>query len=350
MKKLLIAAAAMAVVAGAQAQSNVTIYGGFDASYSNDERGTATTVNNQMSNKSTDYYKTSAFGIRGTEDLGGGLSASFVWESDLDSSVGTTTLGDRHAHVILASKQYGALSMGRQNDSVKDIEGLSQVYNLSDNLHFNTLVGNRYANVTKYQSPEISGFKFSYSLSENPAADSVTQTGTGSNTSTTQEANNTLRSFNIQYKLPINGGVDLAYGSGKVQTGAATVTETETSIFTARTVVAGVTVGAAYIKNEKGTDKLDQTIVSASVPFMKAYELKAHYVSNKQTGSIITTPTGASANKVPEGNAYGGDGFGVMAVYNLSKRTAAYVGYADFSADVAAGDRTVSTIGLHHAF
>ncbi len=350
MKKLLIAAAAMALVAGAQAQSSVTIYGGFDASYSNDERGTNAVTNNQMSNKSTDYYKTSAFGIRGTEDLGGGLSASFVWESDLDSSLGTTTLGDRQSHVVLASKQYGALSMGRQNDSIKDIEGLSQVYNLSDNLHFNTLVGNRYANLSKNQSPEIAGFKFSYSLSENPAADSVTQTGTGSNTSSTQEANNTLRSFNIQYKLPINGGIDLAYGSGKVQTGAATVTETETSMFTARTVVSGVTVGAAYIKNQKGDDKLDQTIVSASVPFMKAYELKAHYVSNKQTGSIITTPTGASANKTPEGNAYGGDGFGVMAVYNLSKRTAAYVGYADFSADTAAGDRTVTTIGLHHAF
>jgi predicted porin len=351
MKKLLIAAAAMAVVAGAQAQSNVTIYGGFDASYSNDERGTNAVSNNQMSNKSTDYFKTSAFGIRGTEDLGGGLSASFQWESDLDSAIGTTTLGDRLSFVTLASKEYGALSMGRQNDAVKDIEGLSQVYNLSDNLHFNTLVGNRYANVIKYQSPDISGFKFAYSTSDNPAADSITQTGTGSNTSSTQEANNTLRSFNIQYKIPFNGGIDVAYGSGKVQTGAATVTETETNMFTARTVVMGATVGAAYIKNEQtGGNKLDQTIVSVNVPLKGKYDLKAHYVTNKQTGSVITTPTGASANKVPEGNAYGGDGYGVMGVYNLSKRTAAYIGYADFSADTAAGDRKVSTVGLHHAF
>ncbi len=351
MKKLLIAAAAMAVVAGAQAQSSVTIYGGIDASYSNDERGTQTVTNNQMSNKDTDFFKTSAFGIRGTEDLGGGLSASFQWESDLFSSTGATTLGDRLSVLTLASKQYGALSVGRQNDAVKDIEGLPQVYNLSDNLHFNTLVGNRYANVTKYQSPDISGFKFAYSFSENPAATSITQAGTGTSpASTTQESNNTLTSFNVQYKAPINGGVDLAFGSGKVETGAATTTYTKTDLFAARTVISGVTVGAGYIKNKQGVDKLDQTIVSAMLPIKGGYELRAHYVSNKQTGSVITTPTGASAATAPEGNAYGGDGFGVMGVYNLSKRTAAYVGYADFSADTAAGDRTVTTIGLHHAF
>jgi predicted porin len=351
MKKLLIATAALAMVAGtAQAQSNVTMYGALDASYSNEERGAGTTADNQMSNKGTDYYKTSFFGIKGTEDLGGGLSASFDWQSDLDSAIGTTTLGDRLSVVTLASKQYGALSMGRHNDAVKDIEGLPQVYNLSDNLHFNTLVGNRYANVTKYQSPDISGFKFAYSYSDNPAATSITQTGTGGNTSSTQESSNTLTSFNIQYKAPINGGIDLAFGSGKVETGAATTTETKTDLFAARTVISGVTVGAGYIKNKQGNNKLDQTIVSASVPFKGAYELKAHYVSNKQTGDVITTPTGASANKTPEANSYGGDGFGVMGVYNLSKRTAAYVGYADFSADTVAGDRTVTTVGLHHAF
>jgi predicted porin len=350
MKKLLIATAALAMVAGtAQAQSNVTLYGAFDASYSQDKRGANAVSNDQLSNTSTDYYKTSNFGIRGTEDLGGGLTAGFVWESDLLSSTGATTLGDRQSHVILTSKEYGALSIGRQNDSVKDIEGLPQVYNISDNLHFNTLVGNRYANVTKYQSPTIAGFKFAYSFSENPAADSITQTGTGGNTSTTQEGNNTLNSFNIQYKLPFNGGVDLAYGSGKVETGAATTTHTKTEMFGARTVIGGVTVGAGLMKNKLGTDRLDQTMISASVPFQK-FTIMGHYVSNDQTGSIITTATGASANKVPEGNAYGGSGYGLMVAYNLSKRTAAYVGYAEFSADVVAGDRVVQTIGLHHAF
>jgi predicted porin len=351
MKKLLIAAAAMAVVAGAQAQSSVTIYGGIDASYSNDKRGTNTVINNQMSNTSTDFLRTSAMGFRGTEDLGGGLSASFVYEADLASATGAQTLGNRQSHLVIASKQYGALSMGRQNDSVKDIEGLSQVYNLSDNLHFNTLVGNRYANVTKYQSPTIAGFKFAYSFSDNPAGDTITQAGSPATaTSTTQEANATLTSYNLQYKAPINGGVDLAYGSGKVETGAATTTYTKTDIFTGRTVISGVTVGAAFIKNKQGDNKLDQTIASVNVPFMGAYELKAHYVKNKQVGSVITTPTGGSAITTQEGNAAGGDGFGVMAVYNLSKRTSAYAGFADFSGDVATYDRKTTTVGLFHAF
>jgi predicted porin len=350
MKKLLIATAALAMVAGtAQAQSNVTMYGAFDASYSQDKRGTSTTSNDQMSDKSSDFYKTSNFGIRGTEDLGGGLTASFQWESDLFSSTGATTLGDRLSFVTLASAQYGALSIGRQNDAVKDVEGLPQVYNLSDNLHFNTLVGNRYANVTKYQSPTIAGFKIAYSFSENPAATAIQQTGTGATTSTTQESNNTLNSYNIQYKLPFNGGVDLAYGSGKIETGAATTTFTKTEMFAARTVISGVTVGAGLMKNKQGDNRLDQTMVSANVPYGK-WNFMGHYVQNDQTGSIITTPTGASANKIPEGNAYGGSGFGLMAAYNLSKRTAAYVGYAEFSADVVTGDRVVQTIGLHHAF
>jgi predicted porin len=240
--------------------------------------------------------------------------------------------------------------MGRQNDAVKDIEGLSQVYNLSDNLHFNTLVGNRYANVIKYQSPDMAGAKFAYSFSENPAGTAVQLNGTSASTSTSAESVNTLTSFNVQYKLNVNGGIDLAYGSGKVETGAATITSTKTDLFAARTVISGVTVGAGFIKNKQGDNKLDQTIVSANVPVQGKFNLLGHYVKNKQTGSVITTPTGASASTSPEGNSYGGDGFGVMAVYNLSKRTAAYVGYADFSGDSSTGDRTTSTIGLHHAF
>ena len=350
MKKLLIATAALAMVAGtAQAQSNVTLYGAFDGSYSQDKRGTSVTSNDQMSNKDTDFYKTSNFGIRGTEDLGGGLTASFQWESDLFSSTGATTLGDRLSFITLASKDFGAFSVGRQNDAIKDVEGLPQVYNLSDNLHFNTLVGNRYANVSKYQSPTIGGFRFAYSLSENPAATAIQQTGTSASTSTSQESNNTLNSYNIQYKLPFNGGVDLAYASGKVETGAATVTSTKTELFGARTVISGVTVGAGLMKNKQDTNRLDQTMVSANVPFGK-WDFKGHYVSNDQVGSVITTPTGASASTSGEGNIYGGSGFGLMAVYNLSKRTAAYVGYAEFTGDTSTGDRTTQTIGLHHAF
>jgi general bacterial porin, GBP family len=186
MKKLLIATAALAMVAGtAQAQSNVTIYGAYGNGLTSTETNGAKAVNTMDGSR----LGTPVLGFRGTEDLGGGNQAFFNLESTLgaNGSLGFTdpaaatgggsNIFDRQAHIGLSSKTLGTLTLGRQNDSVKDIEGLTSMTNLIDGTN-STEVGDRQANLTKYVSPSISGLTVSYTYSDAAVAGSVSDTQT----------------------------------------------------------------------------------------------------------------------------------------------------------------------------
>ncbi len=83
MKKTLIALAALASTA-AFAQSSVTLYGVADASLSK-----VTDKSAALSSAGTMNNGTSRWGVRGTEDLGGGLKAGFNFEQGLSLNDGT---------------------------------------------------------------------------------------------------------------------------------------------------------------------------------------------------------------------------------------------------------------------
>jgi GBP family porin len=349
MKKLLIATAALAMVAGtAQAQSSVTIYGAVGAS-SNSYKTDGNDVAAQSQNGARDHLRTTNLGFKGTEDLGGGNTAFFTLEGDLSmsgvlganatyaaSAAGTTTnIFNRQAHVGITTKQFGTFSAGRQNDSVKDTEGLAQVYNMSDNLHNNTAVGNRIANAYKYATPTIAGLSATYTYSNNPTnADQTAEDGAV-----------THNSFAVRYKVPFNGGIDLAYAQGEESTSAGTAaTDLKTTRISAQTKVMGATIGYAYTENKQtnSANKNDSNLISINVPFKGAYEFKAHYITVDAEGTAIGDAASAR---------YKGDGYGLMAVYNVSKRTSAYVGYASYDADGGnTNDQKVTTVGLVHNF
>jgi len=85
MKKSLLAVAAMTAFAGAaQAQSSVTVYGILDAGYTNGNANftssAGTTTRQNVSRISNSMESGSRLGFRGTEDLGGGTAANFVFE------------------------------------------------------------------------------------------------------------------------------------------------------------------------------------------------------------------------------------------------------------------------------
>ena len=96
----------------ALAQSSVTLYGRIDVGLQQ--------VNNGMSSTRIDSgtYTASRFGFRGTEDLGGGLSAVFLLENgfnaDTGAAQGGTRLFNRGAYVGLSSKTAGTVTLGRQ--------------------------------------------------------------------------------------------------------------------------------------------------------------------------------------------------------------------------------------------
>jgi len=98
MKKSLLALAALgAFVGAAQAQSSVTVYGIYDGGYNGkvvetktSSTATATVVSN--SDLSGNQAASSRLGFRGTEDLGGGLSATFNLELGFAPGNGTVTV------------------------------------------------------------------------------------------------------------------------------------------------------------------------------------------------------------------------------------------------------------------
>ena len=127
MKKSLLALAALGAFAGvAHAQSSVTLYGIIDEGFNiNTNAG-----GKHLYNLSSGVLQGSRWGLRGTEDLGGGLKAIFVLENGFDTNTGKLGQGGllfgRQAFVGLSSN-YGSITLGRQYDSAVDYVGPLEV-------------------------------------------------------------------------------------------------------------------------------------------------------------------------------------------------------------------------------
>ncbi len=112
MKKSLIALAVLGFAGGAMAQSSVTLYGVADAGI-----GKVGKTKVQMYSAGLVNNGNSRIGVRGVEDLGGGLKAGFNFESGLSVEDGTTAASgpgfwSRNANMYLAGN-WGTFLMGR---------------------------------------------------------------------------------------------------------------------------------------------------------------------------------------------------------------------------------------------
>jgi predicted porin len=115
MKKTLACIAVLGALSPlAQAQSSVTIYGIVDAGLSKESGGAVS----QPVKVSSGIGSASRIGFRGTEDLGGGLSAIFLLENGFRIDTGEVdaagTIFNRQAYVGIKSATVGQLSLGRQ--------------------------------------------------------------------------------------------------------------------------------------------------------------------------------------------------------------------------------------------
>lgn len=116
MKRTVIALAILAPFALAHAQSSVTLYGTIDAALSVGDSGGSTGI---LSTRiDSGVGPGSRVGLRGTEDLGGGLRALFTLEAGFDSSTGASQQGGllfgRQAYVGIGSSQGWSVTLGRQ--------------------------------------------------------------------------------------------------------------------------------------------------------------------------------------------------------------------------------------------
>lgn len=118
--KLLAIAAASLVATGAHAQSSVTLYGVADAGieYISNAPGHG---GGSVVRMSSGNMSTSRWGVRGTEDLGGGLKGVFTLESGfaLDTGTGNSRLFDRQAYVGLQGG-FGSVTLGRHQTPMYD--------------------------------------------------------------------------------------------------------------------------------------------------------------------------------------------------------------------------------------
>jgi predicted porin len=158
-------AGAIATVPSARAQTSVTLYGRLDAGIEylnhidNGEGGSSSRWRAEGGN-----WGTSMLGLKGSEDLGGGLNAIFNLETGLQVMDGTTSGGrlwSRRAFVGVRSQQWGTLQAGRNlfidSDGVWEFDPFVQQAFASASL----VRGRNWqqtSNNVEYHSPVFAGF------------------------------------------------------------------------------------------------------------------------------------------------------------------------------------------------
>jgi predicted porin len=161
---------ALGYTAPAAAQSSVTLFGIVDEGLTfntnaGGKRQYALTSGNEGQSR---------WGLKGTEDLGGGLSALFTIEGGFNGSNGTMTQGGtlfgRQAFVGLSSANLGALTLGRQYPITYDYVGIFTAGGTwaltgagygAHPADLDDMDGSeRINNAVKYKSPTFKGFNF----------------------------------------------------------------------------------------------------------------------------------------------------------------------------------------------
>jgi predicted porin len=402
MKKSLIALAALSAFAtAAQAQSSVTVYGIIDAGYVDSETKltrTGASAKLDQTGISNSPLQTSRWGLRGTEDLGGGLRAGFQLEAGLvtDSSAttaGTSNLGNRPSFLSLSSASWGEARIGRQDTpihasfgkfntgglnnmpgSIYSTFGATLAVGAADTLAENLNSGSTSAGLltadegaslgrydttidkaVTYTTPVINGFQAQVIYSNETTKLNATAADVGS---ASGKAQGKHQGFNLSYNL---GKLDVGYArherKATVDAGLNTTTGAAATASSAESTQEAF--GASYdfgvvkafaqhfkMKNETqaGTVfKNDATEVGVRAPISGTkVSLWASYLEGK--------------NKFSADNTADRTGYQVGALYALSKRTNLYGIYGDQEIKGKSGlqgtkiEQTAYSVGLRHTF
>ena len=325
MKKTLIALAAVAATGAAFAQSTVTLYGRADLNITK-----LTGVSAAMTDGSANGAGASRFGVKGEEDLGGGLKAAFVVEAgfNADANSGTgTILGSRNSYIDL-SGGFGTVRAGRHlNNALVQTGTFSAFgtdYGLASGSNVLSIEGARYNNAISYISPSFSGVSVQL-----------------------QTATKETNTYAVE-TLSTAGATTAAVGATK-------------SPMSARVSYANgpIVAGLAYTKDGRaGTEALTQLGASYDLGVAKilaAYETDANQVGGKNAYSVgLTAPLGAATVRATFGKDQKGTAADVKqtaigADYALSKRTALYAVFAQTKPAGGTANKQV-TFGLGHNF
>lgn len=175
MKKSLIALAVLGFAGTAMAQSSVTLYGVADVGIGKAKSDGDTKVN--MQSAGTMNNGTSRLGVRGVEDLGGGLKAGFNFETGLSLEDGETNAAGagywgRAANLWIGGN-WGTFQMGRTltpsfyGVAAWELTGTAN-YSVVGNTYGFAGSGSRNSSEFSYKTPNLGGFsaKLGYVMKE----------------------------------------------------------------------------------------------------------------------------------------------------------------------------------------
>jgi predicted porin len=326
MKKLLIAVAAMSVVAGAQAQSTVTISGAMEVgTYNAIGQNTKTSLGQLGGSRS--FIRFAA-----TEDLGGGLKAGAMAEARFNPASGAqeyTNLFEQ-TKVFVSSATLGTLAAGKYTTTLGVAQGWVRPLGDDGELKADAAAANsRQAGQISLTSPTWNGITVEAvtAYKGNNVIDSANQ-GSAGNTGllvaataaiptedmtqyTVTYVNGPLQAFygyTNGFKTSataggaVSGGYDnaqygVAYNFGMVKLMASQQDE-DTATVPKKTTALGAevpfgkyTFGVAYRSNDV-TDET-RTSINAQYAFSKRTKLMAQYAENKKNATATSNGSGA---------------------------------------------------------
>jgi predicted porin len=357
MKKSLIALAVLAASGAAMAQSSVTLYGRLDASIGQsrtEKTGAAPVAEVTQTKLDQSNLNTTFWGLKGTENLGGGLSANFKLESGfaLDTGAGNTNLFERTATVGFAGG-FGAVNLGRQYTAYDTLRGATN--NVWDsNLATTGAVWktgvtdytNRVSNSIRYDSPSFGGISGAvvYGLGENKNLASNANPVAVPPVANTNNLGDATDSVSLHIKYA-KGPLLVGYGyqeEKQAQTDLAVAQDkNKYNLFGASYDFGVAKLTGSYNEGKNAARKDKEYQVGVSAPFGAA-TVAAGYSHAKSEGAGLAELIGK--------------GFTLVGTYDLSKRTTVYAGYKATEVETApaaglttAKDSTFA-LGVRHTF
>ena len=337
MQKRIIALAVASLVSGAAfAQSNVTVYGIADMSYVYFDDANAPGVGSTEQINSG-QWKTSRFGLKGSEDLGNDLSAIFQMEFGMNMDVNGGAATQRPSWVGLKSKSLGELRAGNFATFEDDLLVATSVM-----FGYNTVASPKYvyietagseaqntiSNAVHYYSPVWNGFQIKAGVSThstNATNDVNSSTGT-----TGATGNNRVYALAAHYSNgPLVAGA--TYENNEYGSSSATIIDAGNTWNLAAAYDFGVVrIGGAYgtINYAQNTgvkvDSRAQWHLGVSAPITPKDIIAVNYAHAKTSYN----------NTVPATQDDDTTGFwGVGYLHSLSKRTTLYAAYGDINQD-----------------
>jgi predicted porin len=346
MKKTQMALAAVALVASTAAMAEVTVYGIVDAGVAN-----SSVVGTQFSGDGG-WVAGNNLGIKGSEDLGGGLKASFNLRAGFNLAGGGSDNGgngkgfNQLANVGL-SGDFGSIALGQQFSPfigaiaggtagnghffVNRIIMGSGAAGALDSLSGQSTGGFFIANAASYTSPEIAGF---------------TVTGlTNAKSGGPNSSANTAIAEDRYDTVVVNGNL----AGAKLALGYETRSQYKNYVLAATYPIGDLTVSGTVMNfKPTGETAVSSYSVSASYPLMASLTGNVQYASRKGNGGAFmeedATLTSVGLN------------------YSLSKSTSTYLSYTSGTGGIATnysyrgttdlgeGKNSTTALGIVHSF